>query len=122
MTLYTTAQAETPTLAELEAQRADIDAKIAAAKLAAKADAIARVKAIMAELGVTQRMLGTRSQAASKPSGQRHTSAGKKVPAKYANAAGETWSGRGLMPKWLRERVDAGHSANEYRIETARAA
>lgn len=116
MTLYTTAQETPTTLAELEAQRADIDAKIAAAKQAAKADAIARVRALMAELGVTQRMLGTRSQAASKPAKQRHTSAGKKVPAKYANQAGETWSGRGLQPKWLREAIAAGASLESFQV------
>lgn len=117
MTLYTTAnETSAPTLAELEAQRADIEAKIAAAKQAAMADSVSRVKALMDELGVTLRMLGTRSQAASKPSKQRHTSAGKKVAIKYRDGDGNEWSGRGLQPKWLREAIAAGASLESFAV------
>lgn len=103
------------TLQQLEIQRAELDAKIAAAKLAAKDDAIARVRALMAELGVTTRMLSTRSQAASKPSKPRHVSAGKKVPAKYVGPGG-SWSGRGLQPKWLKEAIAAGAALESFEV------
>lgn len=119
MTLYTTAQAAPPTLAELEAIRADIDAKIAAAKLAAKADSIARVKALMAELGVTVRMLGKPWPDGRRPAKEpktAHPSAGKKVATKYRSQAGETWSGRGLQPKWLREAVAAGAALESFAV------
>lgn len=106
-------------LPELEQARAELDAKIAAAKLAAKADAINHVLALMDQLGVTRRMLGKTWPDGRRPAKEakpRHVSAGKKVPAKYANAAGETWSGRGLQPKWLREAVAAGASLESFQV------
>lgn len=113
---------EDASLAELEAAHAVIVSKIAAAKLAAKADAIARVRALMAELGVTTRMLSTRSQAASKPAKPRHPSAGKKVAIKYRDpGTGETWSGRGLKPIWLRDAIMGGAKL-EYFAVTAESA
>jgi ParB/RepB/Spo0J family partition protein len=40
-----------------------------------------------------------------------------KAPVKYRNPeTGETWSGRGLMPKWLKLKVDAGHSQDQYLV------
>lgn len=119
MTLYTTAEAAPPTLAELEAQRADIDAKIAAAKLAAKSDAIARVLALMDELGVTRRMLGKSWPDGRRPAKEakpRHVSAGKKVAIKYRDGDGNEWSGRGLQPKWLREAIEAGAKLESFAV------
>jgi len=38
-----------------------------------------------------------------------------KTPVKYRNPmTGETWSGRGLMPKWLKARMAEGHKLDEY--------
>lgn len=104
-------------LPELEAQRAELDAKIAAAKLAAKADAIARVLALMDELGVTRRMLGGGGSGPIKPpAARRHPSAGNKVAVKYANGLGDTWSGRGLQPKWLREAIAGGAALESFKV------
>jgi hypothetical protein len=39
------------------------------------------------------------------------------VVARYRNAAtGETWSGRGLQPKWLKSAINAGASLNEFEV------
>lgn len=125
MTLYTTANetpTPTPTLAELEAARADIEAKIAAAKQAAMADSVARVLALMDELGVTRRMLGTPWPDGRRPAKEakpRHTSAGKKVAIKYRRVTvngTDTWSGRGLQPKWLKEAIAAGASLESFAV------
>jgi hypothetical protein len=41
-----------------------------------------------------------------------------KVPAGfYRGPMGETWSGRGLVPKWLRALVDMGDSRETYRVQ-----
>lgn len=109
-------------LPELEQARAELDAKIAAAKLAAKADAIARVLALMDELGVTRRMLGKSWPDGRRPAKEakpRHVSAGKKVAAKYSRVTvngTDTWSGRGMQPKWLREAVAAGASLESFAV------
>jgi DNA-binding protein H-NS len=37
--------------------------------------------------------------------------------AKYHNpATGETWSGRGRMPTWLKNKQDAGEEIEKYRV------
>jgi len=42
-----------------------------------------------------------------------------KVAAKYKGPNGETWSGRGLSPKWLATLVAAGRSREEFAIQSA---
>jgi DNA-binding protein H-NS len=37
-------------------------------------------------------------------------------PIKYRSPSGETWTGRGVTPKWLRELVAQGHSREEYKV------
>ena len=43
---------------------------------------------------------------------------GSKVEAKYRDKDNpeKTWAGRGRMPKWLQERVDAGANVDDFRI------
>lgn len=42
---------------------------------------------------------------------------GKPVAAKYRGPKGETWSGRGLMPKWLAELVKQGRKKDEFAVK-----
>ena len=39
------------------------------------------------------------------------------VPAKYRGPNGESWSGRGLMPRWLAALVAQGQSKEEFSIK-----
>lgn len=41
---------------------------------------------------------------------------GVKVAPKYLGPAGETWSGRGLAPKWLTALVAAGKQKSEFAV------
>jgi len=44
-----------------------------------------------------------------------------KSPIKYRNAmTGETWSGRGLMPKWLKVRLEEGHTLADFDTTAAK--
>jgi len=55
--------------------------------------------------------------AAKKPVGKkRSAAAGSSVAAKYRGPNGETWSGRGLMPKWLSALVAQGRTKQEFAI------
>ena len=45
------------------------------------------------------------------------TAPGNKVAAKYRGADGQTWSGRGLMPRWLKALVTDGHSREEFLVK-----
>ncbi|MBP6505257.1 MAG: H-NS histone family protein [Rhodoferax sp.] len=42
---------------------------------------------------------------------------GTTVAAKYRGPNGETWSGRGLMPRWMRVLVDQGKTKESFLIQ-----
>ena len=64
-------------------------------------------KAKRASVGT--RKAGKSTLAASKSKGQ-------KVAAKYKGPSGETWSGRGLAPKWLASLIASGRTKDEFAI------
>lgn len=101
-------------LQELLAQRAEIEKKIADVQREARADAIAKVRAMMAEFGLTA------ADIAGKAPAVRAAGSGKatgKVAAKYRNAAtGESWTGRGLQPKWLKAALAAGAKIEDFAL------
>ena len=43
---------------------------------------------------------------------------GSKAPIRYRNPnnASQTWSGRGLKPKWLQSLVQSGHSLESFKV------
>jgi DNA-binding protein H-NS len=97
-------------LGDLLAQKAALEKQIVEMQRAERAEAIDRVKALMAEYGLTLADIGSRPAAAPKR-------ALSKVAAKYRNpATGDTWSGRGLKPKWLTAALAAGRSLTDFAI------
>ena len=98
-------------LKDLLAQKAAIEKQIDEAARAERADAVAQVKALMAAHGLSIADLGARSVA----KGTR--SSGTKVPAKYRNkATGESWSGRGLRPNWLKAALASGKRLEDFAV------
>jgi len=96
-------------VSELLAQKAAIEQKIAEARRTERAEAVAKVKALMAEHGLTLADLSAKGSAAKRSAG--------KVPPKYRNAAtGDTWSGRGLQPKWLKAALASGKTIGDFTI------
>lgn len=96
------------TLQELLAQRAALDAQISETTERQRGDAIAQVRSLMADYGLTTADLSSRLPKAAKVS---------KVAVKYRNqATGETWSGRGLQPKWLKAAIAAGATMEEFHV------
>ncbi|MEK8034350.1 H-NS histone family protein [Ideonella sp. DXS29W] len=96
---------------ELLAQKAALEKRIADAQRTAKADAIAKVKALMAEYGLTAADLAGKSPAVVKAEG------GKKVAAKYKDpVTGQTWTGRGLKPKWLQAALAGGKTLEDFAL------
>ncbi|MGD9585764.1 MAG: H-NS family nucleoid-associated regulatory protein [Brachymonas sp.] len=81
-------------LQELLQQREALDAQIRQARQEQTAEAIAKIKGLIAEFELTEAdVFGGRRKAA-------HT--GSKVAPKYSNPeTGETWTGRGKPPKWI---------------------
>ena len=84
------------TLAELIKQKEALDSQIANTRQAELSDAISKVKALVAEHGLTQKDVFGSSKGAKKSSSR------SKVAAKYRDpSSGQTWSGRGKAPKWI---------------------
>ena len=96
-------------LQELMAQRAALDQQISETQTRDRASAIAKVKSLMAEYGLSMADLTGRAKGAPK--------APSKVPAKFRNkATGESWSGRGLQPKWLKAALNAGAKLTDFAV------
>ncbi len=100
------------TLQELLSQKEAIEREIELTKKRERAEAIARVRSLMAEYGLTLADLGGKAAApAAKVAGA------AKVPPKYRNAAtGDTWSGRGLQPNWLKAALASGRTLDEFKV------
>ena len=100
-------------LKDLIAQREALDLQIESTQQQQRADAVAKVRELMAEHGLTAADLGTKTSAKSKPA----KGSGNKVAAKYRNAAtGDAWSGRGLQPKWLKAALASGRKLSEFTL------
>ena len=84
------------TLAELIKQKEALEAKIASVRQTELADAINKVKTLIAEHKLTQQDVFGVSKRGPKAAGA------KKVAPKYRDpATGSTWTGRGKAPKWI---------------------
>ena len=98
-----------PSVSELLAQKAAIEQQIADAQRAERAGAVAQVRALMAEHGLTMADLSSKAATVKRT--------GAKVAAKYRDGAtGNTWSGRGLQPKWLKQAPASGKNISDFAL------
>ena len=102
-------------LADLIAQKAALEKQIAEARRAARSGAIAQIKSLMAEHGLTLADLGGKSTTPATPVSKSRK--GRKVPAKYRDpATGTGWSGRGMQPKWLKAALADGRKLSDFAV------
>lgn len=100
-----------PTLQELIAQKDALEREIDRSRQQSRRDAIAKVRALMVEYGLTSADLSA------KGSVKARRGKGNKVAAKFRNTAtGETWSGRGLQPNWLKGALAAGRKLADFAV------
>jgi DNA-binding protein H-NS len=98
-------------LDDLLAQRAALEKQIADTQRAERAEAVAQVRALMSQYGLSLADIGTKGAASAK------RGTGAKVAAKYRDpATGNAWSGRGLKPNWLKAALDAGRSLSDFAV------
>ncbi|MBK3786995.1 H-NS histone family protein [Paraburkholderia aspalathi] len=90
---------------QLLAQRAQLDADIAAARAAERRAAIEQIRNQMTEYGITAAELDERR-------GRHRVPASQLAPRYRDPVSGATWSGRGRPPRWL-----AGRDRQAYRID-----
>jgi DNA-binding protein H-NS len=98
------------TLAELLAQKAELERRIAEQQREERAAAIAQVRELMSQYGLTLADIGARG--AAPPAAPR-----AKVAVKYRDTAtGQTWSGRGLQPNWLKAALAQGRRLEDFLV------
>ena len=96
-------------LTELLAQRAALDTQIEKTQREDRDKALDQIRRLMAEYGLKAADLIARKPAKS--------GSGSKVAAKYRSAAtGETWSGRGLQPRWLKAALASGKKLGDFSV------
>jgi DNA-binding protein H-NS len=101
----------TPTLSELLAQKAELERQIIEKQRAERADAIAQIHSLMAQFGLSTADIAARS------SSPVPRAAAAKVAPKYRDpATGQTWSGRGLQPNWLKAALASGRTLADFAI------
>jgi DNA-binding protein H-NS len=99
-----------PTYQELSAQIASLMQQAEAQRKAEVAAVIRDIRAKMAEFGISAADLDMG------PAG-RSSRRVQTVAVKYRNAAtGETWTGRGKMPRWLAAEVAKGRTKEHFAI------
>jgi DNA-binding protein H-NS len=71
--------------------------------------------------GASAKLAGGSAKAGAKRSGRRgpSKSAGSVVAPKFRGPNGETWSGRGLMPRWLSALVASGKTKEQFAVGDA---
>ena len=109
--------------AELQSQIAALQKRADAMLQAERKVAIKTINELVAAFAIARNEIkfsgavsaGTQPKAsgARKP----HPSAGKSVPPRFRDTKGNSWSGRGMRPKWLREAIAAGAAIESFRIE-----
>ena len=88
-----------PSYKELVQQREALEAQIAQARQRETADAIAKVRALVADFDLTAADIFSAGKTRAKT---KTAKAGAKVAPKYRDpATGTTWTGRGKAPKWI---------------------
>jgi DNA-binding protein H-NS len=102
------------TLAELLAQKAELERQIAEQQRTERAAAVAQVRELMNQFGLTLADIGPRAGTAAPaaPAAPR-----AKVAVKYRDTAtGQTWSGRGLQPNWLKAALAQGRRLDDFLV------
>ena len=106
------------TVAELTALRDAAEAKRLEKLEDARAAVIERARAEIEQLGLSfESVFMNVASSPAAPSRRTRKDAGEPVPVKYRGPNGETWSGRGRMPKWLQAAEANGESRDKYLVK-----
>lgn len=89
---------------DLALERAELEARISAQKLAA----VTEVVATMERLGLTWADFGVAPIVPARPAAKRKV--------KYADAHGNHWSGTGQRPRWLAHALANGADLEQFRV------
>ena len=103
--------------AALEKEAAALQEQIETARRAERAEVINQIKSLMAEHGIGFAELGARGGAGRPTRPAKSANSGRKVAVKYRDeASGNTWSGRGLQPNWLKAALSEGRKLEDFAV------
>ena len=101
------------TLLDIQNQIAQLQKQAEQIKATEHANAVQDIKSKMAAYGITIADLqGSGKPRAAKVSGK----SGTPAPIKYRGPNGETWTGRGLMPRWLAAQITLGKTKESFAV------
>ena len=99
---------------ELAAKLANLEKQIEDARREERAEVIAKIHQLMSENDIRISDLGGRP---GKRKAAVSSGAGRKLPAKYRDpASGDSWTGRGIQPKWLQARIKEGKKLEDFAV------
>jgi len=107
--------------AALEKEAAALQEQIENAQRVERAEVINQIKSLMAQHGISFTELGARSSGGSGGGGRARSAkpspTGRKVAVKFRDeATGNTWSGRGLQPNWLKAALASGRKLSDFAV------
>lgn len=101
---------------ELLAQKAELERQIAEQTRAERASAVSQIKTLMSTYGLTPGDIVTDSGKVAKSPAREKSTPRATVAVKYRNDAGNTWTGRGLKPRWLTTALAGGATLEQFAI------
>ena len=102
-------------LQQLIRQKADLERQIAQLNSKGRQDAIDEIRRIMTDNGLTSEDISAPARgrkAGTKLDGTER----KAVAAKYKDAQGNQWTGRGLKPRWLTAALATGRKLEDFAV------
>jgi DNA-binding protein H-NS len=110
----------TKTYAQLQKEIAELEAKASKVRQAEVAGVIAKMKAAIEAYGLTaQDLFGQGAVAGRRGRVTFKTKSKQSQAARYADASGNTWVGRGPRPQWVRDALAAGKSLSDFEVGAA---
>lgn len=98
-------------LQELIAQKEALERQIDETRQKDRLEAITKVRTLMEDYGLSA------ADVSGKGAPKARAGKGNKVAAKYRNTAtGDSWSGRGLQPKWLKAALASGRKLGDFAV------
>ena len=100
----------------LQAKLADVESKIREAQQGERKKAVEAIRDLMAKFGISAADLSDGTRAPKRQQAGDVAERAKVAPKFRNGTSGETWSGRGLQPKWLKAAIAEGKSLDDFRI------
>lgn len=103
------------TYLELKAQAEKLMQQAEEARKKEIADVVADIKEKMAQYEITVADLGLEAAGGSKR-GRKKVGPSSPAVVRYKNDKGETWSGMGRQPQWIKDAIEEGKSKEDFAV------